>query len=1278
MSSKVIVQHVEDAVNFTNTIYVIQSIRDVFLVKKFGHYSSKCFSKEAKDRQSKLVNVKSRKQKKRDTARMNSYIERKNIIRALPFSGMRNSAFVQYLYIANVLKTELNGVKLKLSEQKRKNSEQQKCIQDLKFQLNNIESDKSERDQFKQELENNCQQKEESASRIEIQEYVHQIQKMQDSVNEKDKTVKMVYTLHYLRSTEFTDEIQTLKKRKGRPMVQGQLNVTVGAKGECIDGHGCGEKEERTLVKSPPTEMPTASLPNAVQQESNADIRQRVVLKVYDTLFNSLKSKDDFPELMSYADKIISRIDEVSNKCIVISFRMETVEKLDAFWNLYHSGGLVSALARDILTPQRRQQMIKEAQSNNIELSDEDFQIQVYIKESDYIFVRDILTHKNEPLAPRNTMESVILHGTGGSFQTQHNKNIAMREYQRILSFRMVQMLEDSFVRDSIPEYLVQLAKLGAFEAVQLFYQSIIHKLETEFKRDLGNHNVCYLAYLLASVVNNECQFTDNGDNVELQVEEQDISFDQDDWKACLNYLMVISNRIRFNSTLVMTFLAVKHVSQIATESNRNAAWLNLSKKEMFPIIAGAHFDPVQIASLAENDCLTHSVVFEYMYYKLLLCDKIHHESVGNLDCLNFELEKESVYLLNRIMREGTKFKTLLYAPEKASRIQESDSEPSTYVLENTGGNVIKTFPTVNLHRPSSYIASMPIFWFNEKKIIAYRICLPEYTETTMSFILAIAQGINLHGSGEVKGEICIDPAEIERKSRARTKMSLTHENFRQVFVVSYRAVCRDVNGIPGSMPPKEDSEEKLSSKISEYSTNTSKSVGPLKMDFTSVPVREADIVSLQNAFINGLDVNELILSETGIDVLQAFNLCKALMSTNITQLILNDNKLFTKKIDHSKELGLRNLPSLEVLEMRNCELGDEGMVALKSDLAQLRNLRSIDVSKNDLTDIGLKTLCQSLLNNAGIRALRFHENNFGPNGGLILSMLVEGLHFLEIINVCYCGLGDDGTENLANALQSKQLRKINIRCNNVSQKGAIKFFRLIKDSSHLNHFEFGKNEVGIVHRQVGTGAVAVPVDESDEVSGVFVDVLKSCAKSIEYLGLWQCGIGNTSILDNPKVLSDFAELTEIILQANELQDKHATAIGQSMSSLPRLQSLMLRSNNIGPKGAVDIIDGIEKCPSLRTIILDRNKINDFDTLKKMVEVAAKSLPYLQKLDVSYNVEMLVTAREDVKYKMLLETARRCLHEAEVEEGEMQTRIEGTSLLTQEEPKRSKTTIIVI
>ena len=116
---------------------------------KFGHYSSKCFSKVTKDSKSISVSVKSRKQKERDTARINSYIQCKNIIRALPFSGMRNSPFIQYLDISNVLKTELKSVKQKIIKEKNTNLEHQKCIEALKTQLKNQQIIKSERDQFK-------------------------------------------------------------------------------------------------------------------------------------------------------------------------------------------------------------------------------------------------------------------------------------------------------------------------------------------------------------------------------------------------------------------------------------------------------------------------------------------------------------------------------------------------------------------------------------------------------------------------------------------------------------------------------------------------------------------------------------------------------------------------------------------------------------------------------------------------------------------------------------------------------------------------------------------------------------------------------------------------------------------------------------------------------------------------------------------------------------------------------------------------------------------------
>jgi Leucine-rich repeat (LRR) protein len=250
----------------------------------------------------------------------------------------------------------------------------------------------------------------------------------------------------------------------------------------------------------------------------------------------------------------------------------------------------------------------------------------------------------------------------------------------------------------------------------------------------------------------------------------------------------------------------------------------------------------------------------------------------------------------------------------------------------------------------------------------------------------------------------------------------------------------------------------------------------------------------------------------------------------------------------------------------------------------------------------------------------------------------------------------------LAKALQSKAMKKMNLRCNKVTMKGSVQLFLSLENSEHLNHFEFGENEVGILHKQTGYSAMPVSFDQPEDVSQAFAEMLLSCRESMEHLGLWKCGIGNTSILDDPKVFSNLSELTEVTLQENELEDNHAATLGECLPSLKNLQSLMLRSNNIGPTGARKLTNGIGRCPSLRSIFLDRNKISDFEVLTEIVEVATKSLEKLQDLDISYNFDMLEVARDNKKYRRLLESAVNSFPDSLVKEGDMQTRIESTSV----------------
>ena len=117
--------------------------------------------------------------------------------------------------------------------------------------------------------------------------------------------------------------------------------------------------------------------------------------RIFDILFHSIHLPSEIPETFAYGEFICAKIDEVVHRCIVLMFQMETVDKLEAFWNLYQTGGLLSSLSHDILTLQRRQHMIMDAKNHGIELKESDFCLQITIKESDYLFVKDVLTRKN-------------------------------------------------------------------------------------------------------------------------------------------------------------------------------------------------------------------------------------------------------------------------------------------------------------------------------------------------------------------------------------------------------------------------------------------------------------------------------------------------------------------------------------------------------------------------------------------------------------------------------------------------------------------------------------------------------------------------------------------------------------------------------------------------------------------------------------------------------------------------------------------------------------------
>lgn len=83
-----------------------------FSCEKFGHFARQCYSQKQPNVStgSSSVRIKSRRQQQRDKQRMTSYYERKNTLRELPFSNVRNSVLIKFFDNSTAVKVELKTV----------------------------------------------------------------------------------------------------------------------------------------------------------------------------------------------------------------------------------------------------------------------------------------------------------------------------------------------------------------------------------------------------------------------------------------------------------------------------------------------------------------------------------------------------------------------------------------------------------------------------------------------------------------------------------------------------------------------------------------------------------------------------------------------------------------------------------------------------------------------------------------------------------------------------------------------------------------------------------------------------------------------------------------------------------------------------------------------------------------------------------------------------------------------------------------------------------------
>lgn len=122
-----------------------------FKCKRLGHFARVCYSKiPVSAIEPMKQKVKSKKQKNRDIQRITKYVTTRKLMEELPFSKIRNNAFINSLDLSAHIKTELKSVKEKLtSVQKSKSQELCKLKEELESVTQKLKTTQNELEKVK-------------------------------------------------------------------------------------------------------------------------------------------------------------------------------------------------------------------------------------------------------------------------------------------------------------------------------------------------------------------------------------------------------------------------------------------------------------------------------------------------------------------------------------------------------------------------------------------------------------------------------------------------------------------------------------------------------------------------------------------------------------------------------------------------------------------------------------------------------------------------------------------------------------------------------------------------------------------------------------------------------------------------------------------------------------------------------------------------------------------------------------------------------------------------
>lgn len=954
----------------------------------------------------------------------------------------------------------------------------------------------------------------------------------------------------------------------------------------CFNGH-CEETQLKVPQKED-TKMMKLKVPEgneemqisqtaAAREESLGEERERVRNKFFEKLISLIQTKDDVPVMLSHMKQFDLQFMGIKQGSILVNIYISSLEALDNLEHLWKYGGLKRMLDKEFLS----KDMIRIFEETAMELNHpvRDIQSHVEVYDTDLLRCRTWLTRTHTDIRPGDF--------TFGAVQKKSKPD--SREV----------MQAAKYVQDRLPEEIQDLLEDPFFtDRISSFYESKPLREKMKSSGDSSNKSV---ADLFIDWFDEEmCSY--------LKVIEKEGYYARDMFVVA-SFLVDKAKKgvhVEIPSKLPEDFLDVTLLKKGQSAKVRPKEEKSSPQKcfDLINILDNISFRTVcpkasqtlkEAAILIESKgslVFNSNVLRDIFVTKIVMVDEEidgqkfqdmsrHFDNLQTLVGIYGDYWKDRVAVKKWAEYEPWLFKTSLLRTVRASPVKLELKEGETQFVNED----LLLSKTVNIKFPEN-----------------------------ITGFLRHLDAVTVHDKRKM---VTVDLTALTRSSGMSLWFVLSFINRNAFLLVKEHILSLSMKGIlqpvhQEAVVFKCDTREGVASKP--FSVETGEYTPGIKEAVKYTPVA-GYALSLS---ADGLDLERINLEAIGLFLNVSPNVMSLSMKNcaitpdkfqsallaghfrNISHLQISNNPGLKKA---TQPLGLMYMSALESLEIKNCQLRDEGIMVLAKDLRHLKKLRELNVADNGMSSTGLLELSKGL-SGRGLTNLRLQKNNLGRDESFVLASWLRELILLEVLNISECSIADKGAAVVARALVSTSLRKLSIRNNGFTTKGSQDFFHYFVRPASLEHIDFSENKM------------FTSLERSDV--GPFLKFLQQ-KSSFSHLSFYKCGLGHRTLFQDTELYSvSFEQLTYLCLQENDLRDDFVRGLADCIRQHSQyLQHLNLRQNNIGNKGATALAYALGKQAFLKEVFLDRNVIGD-EGAKELIRQCV-SHEHFTLLDLSCN-----------------------------------------------------------